>query len=611
MSQEQQPIRFAYWVPNVSGGLVVSKIEQRTSWDIDYNRKLAQLAERNGFDYALSQIRFTAGYGAEYQHESVAISHALLAATEKLKVIAAILPGPWHPAVVAKQLATIDQLTNGRVAVNIVSGWFKGEFTGIGEPWLEHDERYRRSEEFIRVLKGIWTEENFTFKGDFYRFHDYTLKPKPIQQPHPEIFQGGSSRAARDMASRVSDWYFTNGNSIDGIRAQVEDIRAKAAANGHSVKVGVNAFIIARDTEEEARAVLDEIIAKADYEAVNAFGDAVKQAGKASPEGDGNWAKSTFEDLVQYNDGFKTNLIGTPRQIAERIVALKAAGVDLGAVGLPALPRRSGVFRQARVAAGPRTGAGPGSRSGLNGNGGRQALASAAGWVRVAGSYPICRPAMNPLLPLRDAWFFFTRHLTTLVPLCLPWIFLESLLQQQIDEAVGPQQMGAWSLVAGLLFYPLYTAALILFMDARGRDERPRVGQLWSAALRLWPAFALLAALTSLLIVLGLSLLILPGIFVMVKLSFAEFCLVLRGRSPLQALRESFEFTRGRFFLILACSLVILLPVWSLEAWLADSAGDAVVLRVALHTLSGFFQLLLTIVAFRIYSLGPAPRNGM
>ncbi len=611
MSQEQQPIRFAYWVPNVSGGLVVSKIEQRTSWDIDYNRKLAQLAERNGFDYALSQIRFTAGYGAEYQHESVAISHALLAATEKLKVIAAILPGPWHPAVVAKQLATIDQLTNGRVAVNIVSGWFKGEFTGIGEPWLEHDERYRRSEEFIRVLKGIWTEENFTFKGDFYRFHDYTLKPKPIQQPHPEIFQGGSSRAARDMASRVSDWYFTNGNSIDGIRAQVEDIRAKAAANGHSVKVGVNAFIIARDTEEEARAVLDEIIAKADYEAVNAFGDAVKQAGKASPEGDGNWAKSTFEDLVQYNDGFKTNLIGTPRQIAERIVALKAAGGRPGAVGLPALPRRSGVFRQARVAAGPRIGAGPGSRSGLNGNGGRQALASAAGWVRVAGSYPICRPAMNPLLPLRDAWFFFTRHLTTLVPLCLPWIFLESLLQQQIDEAVGPQQMGAWSLVAGLLFYPLYTAALILFMDARGRDERPRVGQLWSAALRLWPAFALLAALTSLLIVLGLSLLILPGIFVMVKLSFAEFCLVLRGRSPLQALRESFEFTRGRFLLILACSLVILLPVWSLEAWLADSAGDAVVLRVALHTLSGFFQLLLTIVAFRIYSLGPAPRNGM
>lgn len=329
----QNPVKFAYWVPNVSGGLVVSTIEQRTHWGIDYNRKLAQLAEQAGFDYALTQIRFTAGYGAEYQHESVAFSHALLAATERLKVIAAILPGPWNPALAAKQLATIDQLTNGRVAINLVSGWFKGEFHGIGEPWLDHDERYRRSEEFIRALKGIWTQDNFSFAGDFYRFRNYTLKPKPLQQPHPEIFQGGSSRAARDMAARVSDWYFTNGNTPEGIRTQVEDLRAKAAANGHAIKVGVNAFVIARDTEAEARAVLDEIIAKANPEAVQAFGHEARNAGAASPEGEGNWAKSSFEDLVQYNDGFKTNLIGTPEQIAERIVALKAVGVDLVLAG--------------------------------------------------------------------------------------------------------------------------------------------------------------------------------------------------------------------------------------------------------------------------------------
>ncbi|SFO12934.1 dimethylsulfone monooxygenase [Pseudomonas sp. NFACC24-1] len=328
----QDTIKFAYWVPNVSGGLVVSKIEQRTDWGIDYNRKLAQIAEAAGFDYALSQVRFTAGYGAEYQHESVAFSHALLAATTRLKVIAAVLPGPWTPSVLAKQIATIDHLTGGRVAINIVSGWFKGEFTAIGEPWLEHDERYRRSEEFITALKGIWTTDNFTLRGDFYRFHDYTLKPKPLQQ-HPEIFQGGSSRAARDMASRVSDWYFTNGNTVEGVKAQIDDLQAKAAANNHKVKVGVNAFVIARDTEEEARAVLAQIIDQADPEAVNAFGDAAKQAGKSSPEGEGNWAKSSFEDLVQYNDGFKTNLIGTPQQIAERIVALKAVGVDLVLAG--------------------------------------------------------------------------------------------------------------------------------------------------------------------------------------------------------------------------------------------------------------------------------------
>ena len=328
-SSAQNGIKFAYWVPNVSGGLVVSTIKQRTDWSLEYNEKLAQTAEKAGFEYALSQIRFTAGYGADNQHESVSFSQAILHATQKLKVLAAILPGPWNPAVVAKQLATIDHITKGRIAINVVSGWFKGEFVAIGEPWLEHDERYRRSREFIEVLKGIWTTDNFTYKGDFYRFNNYTLSPKPVQKPHPEIFQGGSSRAARDNAAAVSDWYFTNGNTVEGIKAQVDDIQAKAKANNHKVRIGVNAFVIARDTEEEAKAVLAEIIEKAHVEAVNAFGSAVKEAGNASPEREGNWAKSTFEDLVQYNDGFKTNLIGTPRQIAERIVALKAVGVDL------------------------------------------------------------------------------------------------------------------------------------------------------------------------------------------------------------------------------------------------------------------------------------------
>jgi dimethylsulfone monooxygenase len=325
-------LQFAYWVPNVSGGLVISKIEQRTDWSFDYNVRLARLAENAGFDYALSQVRYMASYGAEFQHESTTFSFALLQATQRLKVIAAVHPGLWHPGVLAKLVATQDHLSNGRSAVNVVSGWFKGEFTALGEPWLEHDERYRRSEEFIRVLRGSWTENSFSFSGDFYRIHGYDLKPKPLRRPHPEIFQGGTSRAARDMAARVSDWYFCNGNTTQAIAAQVDDIRTKAATAGRSPgapKIGMNAFIIARETEEEAKKVLADIIEHADAEAVNAFGDAAKQAGKASPEGQGNWATSTFEDLVQYNDGFRPNLVGTPEQIARRILDYKAVGVNL------------------------------------------------------------------------------------------------------------------------------------------------------------------------------------------------------------------------------------------------------------------------------------------
>ncbi len=333
---DADPIRFAYWVPNVSGGLVVSTIEQRTDWSYDYNRKLAVLAENNGFDYALSQVRYIAGYGAAYQHESTGFSLALLLATERLKVIAAIHPGLWHPGVLAKFIATADQISGGRAAVNVVSGWFKDEFTKLGEPWLEHDERYRRSEEFIRYLREIWTSDHAEFGGDFYRLHDFDLEPKPVQnaaRPHPEIFQGGNSTAARRMAGRVSDWYFSNGKDFDGVSEQIADVNTEAAQHNRTVRFGLNGFLIARDTEAEARETLREIVAKADTEAVEGFGAAVKQAGQSTADKRGMWQDSAFEDLVQYNDGFRTKLIGTPEQIAERVVQYKKRGVNLLLLG--------------------------------------------------------------------------------------------------------------------------------------------------------------------------------------------------------------------------------------------------------------------------------------
>jgi FMNH2-dependent dimethyl sulfone monooxygenase len=336
MSSPEEPLKFAYWVPNVSGGLVTSDIEQRTDWGYEYNRELAVLAENSGFEYALSQVRYTASYGAAYQHESTGFSLALLLATQRLKVIAAIHPGLWHPGVLAKFIASADVLSGGRAAVNVVSGWFKAEFTNLGEPWLEHDERYRRSEEFIRVLKELWTSDSADFGGDFYRIHDFDIKPKPEtgpSRPHPEIFQGGNSTAARKLAGRVSDWYFSNGKDFDGFSEQVSEVRGYAAENDHAVRFGLNGFLIARETESEAKAVLREIVEKANVEAVEGFRNAVKQAGKSTSDSKGMWADSEFEDLVQYNDGFRTRLIGTPEQIADRAIEYKRRGANLLLLG--------------------------------------------------------------------------------------------------------------------------------------------------------------------------------------------------------------------------------------------------------------------------------------
>ncbi|VEG38974.1 dimethyl sulfone monooxygenase SfnG [Mycolicibacterium flavescens] len=110
---------------------------------------------------------------------------------------------------------------------------------------------------------------------------------------------------------------------------QIVDVRGHARTVGREVRFGLNGFIIARDTEKEAKETLKEIVAKANRPAVEGFRAAVQQAGNSTGDRRGMWTDSTFEDLVQYNDGFRTQLIGTPEQIAERIAAYRKRGVDL------------------------------------------------------------------------------------------------------------------------------------------------------------------------------------------------------------------------------------------------------------------------------------------
>ncbi|SFV36713.1 FMNH2-dependent dimethyl sulfone monooxygenase [Hyphomicrobium facile] len=331
-AKNASPMKFAHWVSSASGGLVVSKVPQRTDWGLEYNIRLAKIAEEVGFEYALTQIRFMGSYGAEYQHDALIFSTALLAHTETLNIITGILPGMFHPGVVAKHGATADQIFNGRWAINVVSGWCRAEYDALGVPWVEHDERYVRSQEFIEILRGAWTEDDFSYAGKYWKIDGYTLKPKPLVipgRPTPEIFQGGNSLAAQRMAASVSDWYCMNGNTPEGFKEQINYVTKLATAKGRTVKFVANAFVIARETEAEAQAELERIVRGADTEAVENFRIAVKEAGQASKEGKGMWVKSTSRDLIQYNDGFNTNLVGTPEQIALRIYELRKIGVDM------------------------------------------------------------------------------------------------------------------------------------------------------------------------------------------------------------------------------------------------------------------------------------------
>ena len=127
-------ISFGYWMPLGSGGFVISNIPQRTEWSLDYNARLAQTAEDLGFDYGLAPARFIASHGWELQQEAVTCTAVLAAQTRRLKLIGAVHTGFWHPAMIAKMGATIDVYSQGRFAINILTGWFKDEFRAFGEP---------------------------------------------------------------------------------------------------------------------------------------------------------------------------------------------------------------------------------------------------------------------------------------------------------------------------------------------------------------------------------------------------------------------------------------------------------------------------------------------
>jgi hypothetical protein len=212
---------------------------------------------------------------------------------------------------------------------------------------------------------------------------------------------------------------------------------------------------------------------------------------------------------------------------------------------------------------------------------------------------------MNALHVLRDSWFFFSHNLLAIARLCLPLIMLESLFLEQVSGLVASESAAAPRILAGLLFYPLYAAALILFLDARSNGQTPRARDLLAFSLRLWPSFALLAAMSTLAILLGASLFVLPGLWLMIKLAFAEYLLVLRGLGPFKALRESFEMTNGYFWPILLCVLGVMLPLWLFEAWVQESLGaDAEPLaNLLLSSMNRFLQLFSSVVLFRLFML--------
>jgi len=277
------------------------------------------------------------GSGREMEGSSLdcfAMTAWIAAQTERLNLVTAVHPGFVQPAAVAKWGATLDNLTDGRWAINLTSGWNLTEFAMYGVPPLEHDARYARTAEFAEILRRAWTEERVDFHGEYYRVEDLRLEPRPTRPL--TIYQGGQSPAALQLAARHSDWMFLNGGSPEKIAGIIAAARAACAATGRQIRFALYAAPLCRATDAEAWAEIDERLGRVD--------PTLAAARQASLGGGavGMWSGSDPLSMLDTNEGYATRLIGSPETILARIAEFKAMGVDMLHLDL-----RDSLFQQA------------------------------------------------------------------------------------------------------------------------------------------------------------------------------------------------------------------------------------------------------------------------
>lgn len=245
-------IDFGWFLPTMGDTEVIGPPTREAT--ADYLTEVARAAEDAGFVFALVPVGTTC-------QDAWLASSVVAARTEKLKFLVAMRPGFIAPTVAAKMSNTLDQLTRGRVLINVVTGGFPAELAADGD-FTEHDERYERTQEFMQVVRKAWTEpKRWSHEGKFYRVVDGNVFPKPYQKPHPPFYFGGASEAGKKVGAEESDVYLLWGETIPMVRERIADMRERAAKIGRTLRFGIRLLVVTRETDEEARAAAEAMVA--------------------------------------------------------------------------------------------------------------------------------------------------------------------------------------------------------------------------------------------------------------------------------------------------------------------------------------------------------------
>jgi alkanesulfonate monooxygenase len=295
---------------------------------IPYLTRVATAAEDLGFEAALTP---TGGWC----DDAWVVTAMLSETSERLKFLVAFRPGMVSPTLAAQMAATFQWHSGGRLLLNVVTGGDADEQRAFGD-FLPKEERYARTGEFLEIVRRLWDGERVDFEGQHLRVEGATIHRLP--EPAPQLYFGGSSEAAGEIAAEHVDVYLTWGEPPAAVAEKVEWIRGLAAERGREIRFGIRLHTISRDRAEDAWARAEEMLA-----AVPPALIAQIQAKLRRSESEGQRRMLELHGGTAANlevspnlwagvglgrGGAGTALVGSHAEVAERIAEYSAAGID-------------------------------------------------------------------------------------------------------------------------------------------------------------------------------------------------------------------------------------------------------------------------------------------
>jgi dimethylsulfone monooxygenase len=317
---------------NCSNGLTMTMAPERWIASWDNNREAAILADEAGIDFLLPIGRWN-GYAGKTDFqgatfETLTWACGLLASTSSVTVCGTLHVPFANPVFAAKQMVTAHHIGKGRFALNIVSGWNQGEFDMFGVELIPHDVRYTYTEEWVDVVKRIWSEtEPFDHEGRWLKMKDVSGKPKPWGGRFPMLISAGASPEGRGFAARHVDCLFTSIRDASGLKSNIEGIRAMG--QGREFGLFASGHVICRQTRKQAEEFYDYIVHEhGDWEAAESAAK-IRLKGR---EGRYDEIRNFKERLIS---GLGTYMLfGSYDEVAEHISRLSESRLDGMALGL-------------------------------------------------------------------------------------------------------------------------------------------------------------------------------------------------------------------------------------------------------------------------------------